>query len=112
MNKLDPLGYSIISLLCTFFLTFYFIRKKIKIIFNLCERDYLYPSIYFGIKKTSNFILGDHKYLQELKFQFFSDVTCHMRLIHPPQRCQLRLATKELDLYWRQSCHKISKYCY
>ncbi|KAG5584457.1 hypothetical protein H5410_044891 [Solanum commersonii] len=51
------------------------------------------PSLHCGIKNTP-VIPRDHKYLQELTTQIFSDVASHMGLIPPRKYCQLGFTTK------------------
>lgn len=59
----------------------------IKIISKLYKIDYLYFLSYFEIKNIIVIISKDHKYLQKLTFQIFTDVTSHVELIPPPKCC-------------------------
>ena len=53
---------------------------------SIIQNRSLYPPLHFWIRNTLIFILGDHKYPQELTPNFFSDLACHMRLIPPSKR--------------------------
>lgn len=59
----------------------------IKIVFELYKIVYLYFLSYFEIKNITVITSRDHKYLQKLTFQIFTDVTSHVKLIPPPKCC-------------------------
>ena len=81
-----------------FFFLFFYVRKRVKIAFELCKIDHLYLLFYFGIKNALVVILRDHIYPQELTPHNFIDLASHVGLILPPNYCQLGCITKELDL--------------